>query len=48
MSSAGEERKAIHLGADEYIAKPVDGDMLIGLLDRLTGDGIDHQGPAHR
>jgi signal transduction histidine kinase/CheY-like chemotaxis protein len=37
MSSSGEERKAIHLGADEYIAKPVDGMTLIGLLDRLTG-----------
>ena len=37
MSSSGEERKAIHLGADEYIAKPIDGDALIGLLDRLTG-----------
>jgi signal transduction histidine kinase/CheY-like chemotaxis protein len=37
MSSSGEERKAIHLGADEYVAKPVDGELLIGLLDRLTG-----------
>jgi signal transduction histidine kinase/CheY-like chemotaxis protein len=37
MSSSGEERKAIHLGADEYVAKPIDGDALIGLLDRLTG-----------
>jgi signal transduction histidine kinase/CheY-like chemotaxis protein len=37
ISSSGEERKAIHLGADEYIAKPVDSEMLIGLLDRLTG-----------
>ncbi len=37
MSSTGEERKAIHLGADEYIAKPVEGEVLIGLLDRLTG-----------
>ena len=37
MSSAGEERKAINLGADEYLPKPLDGDKLIGLLDRLTG-----------
>jgi signal transduction histidine kinase/CheY-like chemotaxis protein len=37
MSSSGEERKAIHLGADEYIAKPISGDVLISLLDRLTG-----------
>ena len=37
MSSSGEERKAIHLGADDYIAKPVDGETLLGLLDRLTG-----------
>jgi signal transduction histidine kinase/CheY-like chemotaxis protein len=37
MSSSGEERKAMHLGADEYVAKPVDGEVLIGLLDRLTG-----------
>jgi signal transduction histidine kinase/CheY-like chemotaxis protein len=37
MSSSAEERKAIHLGADEYVAKPLDRDMLIGLLDRLTG-----------
>jgi CheY-like chemotaxis protein len=37
MSSTGDERKAIHLGADEYLSKPVDGEALIGLLDRLTG-----------
>jgi signal transduction histidine kinase/CheY-like chemotaxis protein len=37
MSSSGEERKAIHLGADEYIAKPIDAEVLLGLLDRLTG-----------
>jgi signal transduction histidine kinase/CheY-like chemotaxis protein len=37
MSSSGEGRKAIHLGADEYIAKPFDGETLIELLDRLTG-----------
>jgi signal transduction histidine kinase/CheY-like chemotaxis protein len=37
LSSSGEERKAIHLGADEYVAKPVDSALLIRLLDRLTG-----------
>jgi signal transduction histidine kinase/CheY-like chemotaxis protein len=37
MSSTGDERKAIHLGADEYLSKPVDGATLIELLDRLTG-----------
>ena len=37
MSSAGEERKAAHLGADEYLSKPIDGAVLLGLLDRLTG-----------
>jgi signal transduction histidine kinase/CheY-like chemotaxis protein len=36
-SSTGDVRKAIHLGADEYLPKPVDGDVLVGLLDRLTG-----------
>jgi len=37
LSSAGEEHKARHLGADEYLAKPVDGPHLLELLDRLTG-----------
>jgi signal transduction histidine kinase/CheY-like chemotaxis protein len=37
MSSSGEARKALHLGADEYIPKPLDAATLIGLLDRLTG-----------
>ena len=36
-SSAGEDRKAAHLGADEYLAKPVDGERLIDVLDRVTG-----------
>jgi CheY-like chemotaxis protein len=36
-SSGGDARKAIHLGADEFLAKPVDSEVLIGLLDRLTG-----------
>jgi signal transduction histidine kinase/CheY-like chemotaxis protein len=37
MSSSGEDRKAAHLGADEYLSKPIDGRVLLGLLDRLTG-----------
>ena len=37
ISSSGEERKALHLGADEYLAKPVDGERLIDALDRVTG-----------
>lgn len=36
-SSIGEDRKATHLGADEYLPKPVDGERLIEALDRLTG-----------
>ena len=36
-SSTGEDRKAAHLGADEYLAKPVDGERLIDVLDRVTG-----------
>jgi signal transduction histidine kinase/CheY-like chemotaxis protein len=36
-SSAGEQHKARHLGADEYLPKPVDGRLLIELLDRVTG-----------
>jgi signal transduction histidine kinase/CheY-like chemotaxis protein len=36
-SSTGEERKAINLGADEYLDKPIDPAQLVGLLDRLTG-----------
>jgi len=37
LSSSGEAHKAAHLGADEYLAKPVDGAHLLELLDRLTG-----------
>jgi CheY-like chemotaxis protein len=37
ISSTGDDRKAIHLGVDEYIPKPVDGELLIDALDRLTG-----------
>jgi signal transduction histidine kinase/CheY-like chemotaxis protein len=36
-SSTGEARKAVHLGADEYLDKPVDGERLIEVLDRVTG-----------
>jgi signal transduction histidine kinase/CheY-like chemotaxis protein len=36
-SSAGEQHKALQLGADEYLPKPVDGTLLIELLDRVTG-----------
>ncbi len=37
ISSIGEERKARHLGADEYLGKPVDREQLLGLLDSMTG-----------
>jgi CheY-like chemotaxis protein len=37
VSSAGDDRKALNLGADEYLAKPIDGDVLLALLNRLTG-----------
>jgi signal transduction histidine kinase/DNA-binding response OmpR family regulator len=37
ISSTGEERKALHLGADAYLRKPLDPERLIELLDRLTG-----------
>ena len=36
-SSTGDVAKAINLGADEYLAKPVDPDKLLNMLDRLTG-----------
>jgi signal transduction histidine kinase/CheY-like chemotaxis protein len=36
-SSTGAARKAMHLGADEYLAKPLDSERLIETLDRLTG-----------
>jgi CheY-like chemotaxis protein len=36
-SSAGAASKAMHLGADEYLAKPVDSERLIDTLDRVTG-----------
>jgi CheY-like chemotaxis protein len=37
ISSTDESRKAVHLGADTYIEKPLDGEVLIEALDRLTG-----------
>ena len=36
-SSSGDSRKALHLGADEYLAKPIDSAKLVGALDRVTG-----------
>jgi signal transduction histidine kinase/CheY-like chemotaxis protein len=37
-SSTGEERKALHLGADAYLRKPIDHSRLLDILDRLTGN----------
>jgi CheY-like chemotaxis protein len=37
-SSTGEERKALHLGADAYLRKPVDHSQLLNILDRVTGN----------
>jgi signal transduction histidine kinase/CheY-like chemotaxis protein len=37
-SSTGEERKALHLGADVYLRKPIDRERLLDILDRLTGN----------
>ncbi len=37
-SSTGEERKALHLGADAYLRKPIDRERLLEILDRLTGN----------
>jgi signal transduction histidine kinase/DNA-binding response OmpR family regulator len=39
ISSSGDKRKAINLGADEYLEKPVDAERLIGVLRRWAGDG---------
>jgi signal transduction histidine kinase/DNA-binding response OmpR family regulator len=36
-SSSPDERKAINLGADEFMAKPVNAERLLRMLDRLTG-----------
>ena len=37
-SSTGEERKALHLGADAYLRKPIDRERLLDILDRHTGN----------
>ena len=37
VSSSGDEGKAINLGADEYLGKPVDPEHLLRVLDRVTG-----------
>jgi CheY-like chemotaxis protein len=37
-SSTGKERKALHLGADAYLRKPIDHTRLLDILDRLTGN----------
>ncbi|HEY1795276.1 MAG TPA: ATP-binding protein [Stellaceae bacterium] len=37
LSSTAEEAKAIHLGADEYLGKPIDAEQLLRVLDRMTG-----------
>ena len=37
VSATGDDRKALHLGADEYLSKPVDGKHFVALLDKLTG-----------
>jgi signal transduction histidine kinase/CheY-like chemotaxis protein len=37
LSSSAEEAKAINLGADEYLGKPVDAEQILRLLDRMTG-----------
>jgi signal transduction histidine kinase/CheY-like chemotaxis protein len=37
VSSTGDDRKALHLGADAFLDKPVASDRLLELLDRLTG-----------
>lgn len=37
MSSTGEARKAVELGADEYLSKPLDAAVVVDLLDRLSG-----------
>jgi CheY-like chemotaxis protein len=38
ISSTGEERKALNLGADAYLRKPIDQGRLLNILDRLTGN----------
>jgi signal transduction histidine kinase/CheY-like chemotaxis protein len=36
-SATGDFGKALNLGADEYLEKPIDPDKLLNMLDRLTG-----------
>ena len=37
LSSTGDMQKALNLGADEYVTKPIEAETLRSLLDRLTG-----------
>jgi signal transduction histidine kinase/CheY-like chemotaxis protein len=37
LSSTGDEQKALHLGADAFLAKPIDPKMVVETLERLTG-----------
>ena len=39
VSSTGDKRKAINLGADEYLEKPLDPEQLVAVLRRWSGDG---------
>jgi CheY-like chemotaxis protein len=38
ISSTGEERKALNLGADAFLRKPVDRERVLDILDRLSGN----------
>jgi signal transduction histidine kinase/response regulator RpfG family c-di-GMP phosphodiesterase len=38
VSTSAEEHKARGLGADEYIAKPIERDRLVRVLDKVTGE----------
>src|SRR5580658_2559551 len=40
VSATGEARKALHFGADEYLEKPLRKEVLLSLLDRLTGRAV--------
>ena len=48
MSSSAEERKAIHLGADEYVAKPLDRDIAHRVARSPDRAADNHQGAAGR
>jgi CheY-like chemotaxis protein len=41
-SQSGDERKALSLGADAYLAKPVDRARLVSELERVTARSGDH------